>query len=130
MMMPALVAGAVIVAQPLPLMVTGPVVAIAPYLPGSSAVMMPLGKVAAYACAKVAHGCEMAHALVSAPPDETKVLVAACAGALTTMAMADSSAKPNRCDFMTISCELKRARYCGVTGVSAVPPTALLLPFA
>ena len=43
--MPLPVAGAVIAAQPLPLTVTGPVMLSGPYLPGSSAAMIPLAKV-------------------------------------------------------------------------------------
>src|SRR6202034_2490815 len=47
----------------------------------------------------------MVHGLLSTPADETNERVSdpfwACAGALATMAMADSSAKPNACDFIS-----------------------------
>jgi hypothetical protein len=45
MVMPLPAAGAVIAAQPLPLMVIAPVMVSGPYLPGSSAAMMPLAAV-------------------------------------------------------------------------------------
>src|ERR1700728_3866434 len=46
MVMPLLPAGSVIAAQPLPLMVTGPVMVSGPYLPGSSAATTPLAPTA------------------------------------------------------------------------------------
>jgi len=46
MVMALFCASPVIAAQPLPLTVTGPVMVIGPYLPGSSAAIMPLAPIA------------------------------------------------------------------------------------
>jgi hypothetical protein len=94
MVMPAplLTLGAVIAAQPLPSMVTVLVIVTGPYLPGSSAAMIPPAATAAYAAANEAHGAAIVHGLVSTPVEETKVRVrlpAACAG--STNANADIS---------------------------------------
>src|ERR1700733_9075457 len=46
-----------------------------PYLPGSSAAIIPVGWVRVKACANVAHGAVTLHGLVSEPEDETNVRV-------------------------------------------------------
>src|ERR1700723_1098442 len=96
MVIPLPVAGAVIAAQPLPLTVTGVVMLSGPYLPGSSAAIMPLAPITVYACAKLAHGWVMVHGLPSLPADETNergsIPFWACAGSERASAAAATMA--------------------------------------